>query len=157
MLSALCVAVAASPAAADPTPSSIAGRWQGPSYRTAALAPDCGDGQCTITLDIAPCAEGWCGVEVGKGNACGGTALKLGAGKEGTGHVLFEGRLELARATEPYVVQAYLVPAAGDEQEMLEIIGDTGGEFRVFRRSFPFHTNLVRLGEGTCRAEKPVS
>jgi hypothetical protein len=110
-----------------------------------------------ITLDIAPCGEGWCGIEVTDGKTCGATALKLGRGEAESSHIIFEGKLELARNTEPYTVQAYLSPAAGDASETLEIIGDTGGEFRVFRRSFPFHTQLARTGEAVCRGEKPVS
>jgi hypothetical protein len=35
--------------------------------------------------------------------------------------------------------------------------GDTGGEFRMFRRTFPFHATLTRTSEATCKLEKPVS
>ena len=157
ILGALCVLAAASPAGARLAAPDIAGRWQGENYRTASLAPDCGGGACTLTLDIVRCGEGWCGIAVGHDNRCGGTALTLDAGEEGTGNTLFKGRLELASGTEPYVVQAYLVPAEGDAPVTLDIIGDTGGEFRMFRRSFPFQTNLVRAGAATCKAEKPVS
>ncbi len=163
ILGALCVAAAAATAASAAQPAggiaatTIAGRWQGPNYMTAARAPDCDGGKCTLTLDIVPCGTGWCGIEVASDNKCGGTALRLDAGEAGGGSTLFKGRLELARGTEPYVVQAYLVPASGDDKEWLEIQGDTGGEFRVFRRSFPFNAHLVRAGEAICRTEKPVS
>ena len=165
ILGALCVAAAAaaaSPAGATPqgdgiAATTIAGRWQGTNYMTAARAPDCDGGKCTLTLDIVPCDDGWCGIEVASDNKCGGTALKLDAGETGGGSTVFKGSLELARGTEPYIVQAYLVPTAGDVTEWLEIQGDTGGEFRVFRRSFPFNAHLARAGEAVCKSEKPVS
>jgi hypothetical protein len=164
ILGALCVAAAAAALPASATPqadgigvTTIAGRWQGPNYMTAARAPDCDGGRCTLTLDIVPCGTGWCGIEVASDNKCGGTALKLDAGEGGGSSTVFKGSLELAQGTEPYVVQAYLVPASGDDKEWLEIQGDTGGEFRVFRRSFPFNAHLVRAGDAICRTEKPVS
>jgi hypothetical protein len=158
----LCVAAAAaSPAGAAPQGdgivTTIAGRWQGANYMMSARAPDCDGGRCTLTLDIVPCGDGWCGIEVAADNKCGGTALKLDAGETSRGSTVFKGRLELAHGTEPYVVQAYLVPASDDDTQRLEIQGDTGGEFRVFRRSFPFNANLVRAGDAICRTEKPVS
>jgi len=164
ILGGLCVAAAAAAAStagatppADGIGAAIAGRWQGPNYMIAARAPDCDGGRCTLTLDIVQCGDGWCGIEVAADNKCGATALKLDAGEAGGGSTVFKGRLELARGTEPYVVQAYLVPASGDDKEWLEIQGDTGGEFRVFRRSFPFNAHLVRAGDAICRTEKPVS
>jgi hypothetical protein len=157
ILTALCVVAAAAASAAKPASSEIAGRWQGPNYRMAALAPDCGEGKCKLTLDIVRCAEGWCGIEVGDDNSCGATALKMDAGEKGTGSTVFKGRLALAQGTEPYVIQAYLIPASDDDSERLEFEGDTGGEFRAFRRSFPFSAHLVRAGEAHCRSEKPVS
>mgnify|MGYP001304265228 CR=1 FL=1 len=66
-------------------------------------------------------------------------------------------KLELARGTEPYVVEAYMHPAVAEGRAELSITGDTGGEFRVFRRSFPFHATLERTGEATCKLDKPVS
>jgi hypothetical protein len=162
ILGALCVAAAAAAVSAvQPAgavgAASIAGRWQGPNYMLSARAPDCEGGRCTLTLDIVPCGTGWCGIEVASDNKCGGTALKLDAGEGGGSSTVFKGSLELARGTEPYVVQAYLVPSSGDDKEWLEIQGDTGGEFRVFRRSFPFNAHLVRAGDAICRTEKPVS
>jgi hypothetical protein len=163
ILCALCVAAAAATSAGATPPAdgiaaaTIAGRWQGSNYMLAARAPDCDGGKCTLTLDIVPCGDGWCGIEVASDNKCGGTALKLDGGEKGGGSTVFKGHLELARGTEPYVVQAYLVAASGDDKEWLEIQGDTGGEFRVFRRSFPFNAHLVRAGDAICRTEKPVS
>ena len=84
--------------------------------------------------------------------------MRLDGSSSESGNVYFKGKLELAKGTEPYVVQAYLVPAVdATEPQTLEILGDTGGEFRMFRRSFPFSTQLVRSGDAVCKAEKPVS
>lgn len=143
------------PAAVD-----LSGRWEGRSFELARASADCGDKPCTLTLDLARCAGGWCGVEViGTEQRCGATALRLDAGAGGNGSVTtFKGKLALAKGTEPYVVEAYLVsdaPATGARE--LQITGDTGGEFRVFRRSFPFNATLARTSEAHCRPESTVS
>jgi hypothetical protein len=163
ILGVLCVLAAAATPAAAVSPdagsaaATIAGRWQGPNYILARNG-DCSGGKCTLTLDIVACGNGWCGIEVAQDMSCGGTALKLDGGESGNGSTLYKGRLELAEGTEPYIVQAYLIPAAsGDGKEWLEIQGDTGGEFRVFRRSFPFNAQLARTGNAVCKTEKPVS
>jgi hypothetical protein len=156
----LCVMAAAGPAVAELAPGDISGRWEGENRSFVAPAPQgpaCEHGRCKLTLDIVRCAGGWCGIEVGGNNVCGATALKLDAGTAGTGNVLFTGRLELARGTEPYVVQAYLLPASGGASVTLHITGDTGGEFRIFRRSFPFQATLARTSDAACRAEQKVS
>jgi hypothetical protein len=113
-----------------------------------------------LVVDIAKCQTGWCGVEVvGSEQRCGATALKLDSGQEtGGSSTLFKGKLELAKGTEPYVVEAYLVSmSGGDVKTELQISGDTGGEFRMFRRSFPFNATLVRSGDAHCRPESTVS
>ncbi len=137
----------------------IAGRWEGRTFELARRASDCGDKPCTLTLDVARCATGWCGVEViGSEQRCGSTALKLDAGEASGGSTLFKGKLELAKGTEPYVVEAYLVTMSGDAiEKQLQIVGDTGGEFRMFRRSFPFNATLAKSGEGRCKPETTVS
>lgn len=167
---ALCVLAAAAPALAtdsaiEPAAASggvdLSGRWQGRSFILARRDSDCSGKRCVLTLDIMKCATGWCGVEVLDGEArCGATALRLDAGTtaEGTTTPQFRGNLELAKGTEPYVVEAYLVSAGGEGTEReLQIAGDTGGEFRMFRRSFPFNATLVRAGEPSCRPESAVS
>jgi hypothetical protein len=113
-----------------------------------------------LVVDIAKCQTGWCGVEVvGSEQRCGATALILDSGQEtGGSSTLFKGKLELAKGTEPYVVEAYLVSmSGGDVKTELQISGDTGGEFRMFRRSFPFNATLVRSGDAHCRPESTVS
>ncbi|HEX2843045.1 MAG TPA: hypothetical protein VHO05_17370 [Hyphomicrobium sp.] len=137
----------------------ISGRWEGRTYEIARRGPDCGDKPCTLTLDVARCATGWCGVEVtGSEQRCGDTALKLDAGDASGSVTLFKGKLELAKGTEPYVVEAYLVNMSGDTvAKQLQIAGDTGGEFRMFRRTFPFNATLARSGEARCKPETTVS
>jgi hypothetical protein len=164
-LAALCVAAWAAAALAgdnageepidQPAAADLAGRWEGQSFALGRAAETCEDGPCTLTLDLSPCRDGWCGVEVGKKAACGTTALKLDGGTTGVGNVVFRGKLELARGTEPYTVEAYL--RRDDGKPVFEIAGDTGGEFRVFRRSFPFNAALARIGDAKCRPEGAVS
>lgn len=173
-LAAVCVLAGAAPLAAGEVPVSppdaasvsqhdLSGRWEGRSYELARTRTDCGDKPCTLTLDIAKCASGWCGVEVtgeGEDRRCGATALKLdgGSGAEQGGAPLFKGDLSLAKGTEPYVVEVYLVvPGASEPEAQLQIVGDTGGEFRMFRRSFPFNATLAKVGEARCRPESTVS
>lgn len=148
---------------AEPSASSgdLSGRWEGPSYfdMKAKANEDCagGDGPCMLKLDVVACGEGWCGIELGKDDRCGATALRLSKGKTDADRSSFEGKLELAKGTEPYVVRAFLGSGTPDGRPSLDIIGDTGGEFRMFRRSFPFQTTLVRSGEPHCKPETTVS
>lgn len=137
----------------------LSGRWEGPSYFDLQAKQDCGGpaGLCMMRLDVVACGEGWCGIELGKDDKCGGTALRLSKGKDETGQSFFEGKLELAKGTEPYVVRAFLIPDGAGGKPSLHIIGDTGGEFRIFRRSFPFQTTLARSGEPHCKPETTVS
>jgi len=137
----------------------LGGRWKGRSYELA-RAGDCGDEPCTLTLDLVRCAKGWCGVEVvGDTHRCGGTALKLDTGTANPGGAsVFKGSLALAKGTEPYVVEAYMLPArSAEDTTEIQISGDTGGEFRAFRRSFPFNATLVRIGDAVCRPDATVS
>jgi len=162
---ALCVLAWAAAAAAEesagaepqeqPAASEIAGRWEGASFALGRAQSDCEDDRCTLVLDLSACRTGWCGVEVGRDAACGATALTLDGGAVGSGNVVFKGKLSLARGTEPYVVEAYLRRDEG--KPALEIIGDTGGTFRMFRRSFPFNATLARAGDAKCRPEGAVS
>jgi hypothetical protein len=160
------VALANEPGAADkagagaPAAIDLAGRWEGRSYELARRVADCSDERCMLVLDIARCQNGWCGVEViGTERRCGATALKLDGGQATAGtSTLFKGKLELAKGTEPYVIEVYLMPGGGDDPKTeLQITGDTGGEFRMFRRSFPYNATLVRSGDAHCRPESTVS
>lgn len=165
----LCVLSAAGPALAGEAPGGkpaeaaavdLAGRWEGRTFELSRASQDCGEKPCTLTLDLVRCTTGWCGVEVtGAEHRCGATALRLDAGEANpNGPTLFKGKLELAQGTEPYVVEAYLVgPSAGEDTAEFQITGDTGGEFRMFRRSFPFNATLVRAGDAQCRPDATVS
>jgi hypothetical protein len=155
MLSALCVLAAASPLSAAITAADIAGRWQGESYARDTGGP--------LTLDIVACGSGWCGVKVEVGDKCGGTALRIDSGtaEAGSDYIQFKGTLELAPGTEPYVVQTSLFVPAPDTpsgaQLTMQITGDTGGEFRAYRRSFPFEAQMVRIKDPVCHAPQTVS
>jgi hypothetical protein len=142
-----------------PVQLDLSGRWEGPSYFDLKGGQDCGaaSGSCMLRLDVVACGEGWCGVELSKDDKCGGTALRLGKGKAEPDRATYEGKLELAKGTEPYVVRAFLASNAPGGKPSLEIIGDTGGEFRMFRRSFPFQTTLSRSGDPHCKPETTVS
>jgi len=153
MLSVICVLVAAALAsgaiAADVKVTDVAGRWQGQSWRLEAGTQ--------LTLDIVACGDGWCGIRVTGNDTCGGTALKLDGGAPDGDNLMFKGTLELAPGTEPYVVQAYLMPASEGSPLALQIIGDTGGEFRAYRRSFPFEATMARASDAVCHAPQRVS
>lgn len=153
ILSALCVFAAATPLSATISPATIAGRWQGDSW-----ANDAGG---KLTLDIVRCGEGWCGVKVDTENHCGGTALKVDAGSLDGDYVQFNGTLQLAPKTEPYVVQVSVFPPEVNEAPgtplKLQITGDTGGQFRAYRRSFPFEATLERIQDSVCHAPETVS
>jgi hypothetical protein len=163
----LCVLAGAAPVSAEEgqrpaAPADLAGRWEGNTYELSrARSAECGGGPCKLTLDLVRCGAGWCGVEVvGAERRCGLTALKLdgGTGADNGSVPVFKGSLSLAKGTEPYVVEVYLVaPGAGDTGPSLQIVGDTGGEFRVFRRSFPFNATLAKISDATCRPESTVS
>lgn len=153
ILSALCVLAAASPLSAAITAANIAGRWQGESWAGEAGGP--------LTLDIVACGEGWCGIKVEAGDKCGGTALKIDAGMVEGNYIQFKGTLQLAPNTEPYVVQTSIFTTAAEDPPgaplKLQITGDTGGQFRAYRRSFPFEAQLARTKDALCHAPQTVS
>lgn len=155
ILSGLCVLAAASPLSAAVTAANIAGRWQGESYARDTGGP--------LTLDIVACGTNWCGVKVEADDKCGGTALRIdaGAAEADSDYIQFKGTLELAPGTEPYVVQTSLFVPAPDAPAgaplTLQITGDTGGEFRAYRRSFPFEAQMVRIKDAVCHTPQTVS
>lgn len=138
---------------------SIAGRWSGTPYAIKNDARRCKpDGECTLVLDIVPCANGWCGIEVDAANVCGGEAMQLTTHADKQRQNAFQGKLSLGKGTDPYVIDASFDAAEDGRPATLELVGDTGPEFRWFRRSFPFHAALTRVGDAACKAnEKPVS
>lgn len=159
----LCVAAAAGTAwagsALKAPPADLSGRWEGDSHSMSGPEGGCDGGQCPLRLDIVACGETWCGIEVAKDGGCGGKALELKAiTEEGVSPGGLEGKLQLASGTEPYVIHAYVSEAdSAGQKDALHMTGDTGGEFRFWRRSFPFHATLARTGDAICKDLKPVS
>jgi hypothetical protein len=145
------VLVAAAPAALarDLGATEIAGRWSGPSYgvKTGSI----------LTLDIVACGAGWCGIRVEAADKCGGTALKLGPGIVEENTARFEGTFSLAAGTEPYTVHAAIFAPEEGKPLQMQVTGDTGGEYRAFRRSFPFEAGLARVQDAVCRIPETVS
>lgn len=166
ILAAVCVvAGAATVSAAEPAKPTafqslddLGGRWQGHFRAFGAKRVACsGEGCNTLTLDVSRCGEGWCGVEVATGGACGTTALKIGAGKRDGGQTAFEGTLQLAERTEPYTVRISGHPGEAGKPATLWAVGDTGGSLRMLRRTFPFEAQLARQGEASCKPEHKTS
>ena len=153
ILSALCVLATASSLSAGITAANIAGRWQGDSWAVNAGGP--------LTLDIVACGTSWCGIKVEANDSCGGTALKIDAGAMEGDYIRYTGTLQLAPGTEPYVVQTSIFTPTPDDPPgtplKLQITGDTGGEFRAYRRSFPFEAQMVRIEDAVCHAPETVS
>lgn len=153
MLSAVCVLATAAPLLAETMPKNafdISGRWQGKAYAVGGAADE-------LTLDVVACGTGWCGIKVEANETCGHTALKLAAGGIEDERTVFKGTLALARETEPYVIESYLVAEADGAPPKLQMIGDTGGTFRIFRRSFPFEASLARTRDAICKSTQTLS
>lgn len=143
--------------AALSTPS-LAGRWSGTPHVIRNDASRCTDGDCKLVLDIVACASGWCAIEVDRANACATEVMQLKTHSDTKRKDAFEGKLSLGKDTQNYVIDAHLMAAEDDTPAMLELVGDTGPEFRWFRRSFPFHAALARVGDAVCKSsEKPLS
>jgi hypothetical protein len=140
--------LAAFPADAGPTAPDIGGRWQGESYAN--------EGGGKLTLDIVACGAGWCGIKVADNAACGDTALKWAADRR-ENNAQFEGTLQLAPGTEPYTVHATIFPPEEGKPLAMQITGDTGGQFRAYRRSFPFEAQMARLRDAIAHAPQTVS
>jgi hypothetical protein len=134
-IAAVCVAGVASAA-----PEGIEGRWFAAEKK--------------LTLDIARCAAGWCGVEV-DGGRCGRTVLRLDAGDlRGKPP---SGTLQLTSDSWRYGVRAFL--RQDDGTSVLTIAGHTGegDRFASMRRTFNFHAAFVRLEAPACTPDNKVS
>lgn len=143
-------------AAASVTAADFAGRWSGNYHGYGAARANCDGGPCKITLDITPCANSWCGVLVKEDGSCGSAALKVEAGEGKDDWMHFNGRLELEPKAASYAIQATLWNNAKGEKGV-DIIGDTGKELVLMRRSFPFSARLSRSGDAVCKSEKATS
>ncbi len=126
------------------TTPSLAGRWSGQPYAIQNDATRCENGECKLVLDIVACAGGWCAIEVDTKNACAAEVMQLKTHSDPKRKDAFEGKLSLGKDTQSYVIDANVQPAEDGRPATLEIVGDTGPEFRWFRRSFPFHATSRR-------------
>jgi hypothetical protein len=151
---------------ANLAPISLAGRWTGPRYANNMRAADgqnCGGKACTLTYDIVACPTGWCGIAVSDETPCGAIAVRLKGEASGKRHNAFTGKLELAKGSAPYSVEAWYTPngdqaGEGSDQPHLNFVGDTGdGGMLMMRRSFPFQAELARTGDAQCTLEKATS
>ena len=155
--------------ARDAGPINLAGRWTGPHYGYARVGPKaaresaggpCGDKPCTLTYDIVKCDGGWCGIAVSDAMPCGAIGLRLSGDAAPNRPNAFTGKLELAKGAAPYVIEAwYGAPEEGaaDAMPRLSLIGDTGTELLMMRRSFPFQAELNRIADAQCTLEKATS
>jgi len=107
-----------------------------------------------LVLDISSCGEGWCGVNVVEG-VCGATVLRVKQSKEGPEFVSLSGKLELASGAQPYFVQARVFRT--NAAPRLQILGDSRADFSVMRRSYPFVSNMSRIGKALCRPDAKTS
>jgi hypothetical protein len=148
-LLAAAVPIAAGAATGELKATDIAGRWIGASYTETSGG--------TLTLDIVACGTGWCGIKVEAGDKCAGTGLKVNAGVVEENNAQFEGTLELTPNTEPYIIHATIFPPEEGKPLEMRITGDTGGEFRAYRRSFPFEAAMARIKDAVCRVPQTVS
>ena len=144
--------------AGEMSPVSLAGRWAGHyyAYGRSSDAKDCGAGGCNLTYDIVACKEGWCGIAIKDDNTCGAVAVHLSANTE-PGKTEFRGKLELAKGAAPYSVAAWYSADPESKAGELHLIGDTGPELMLFRRSFPLEANFTRTGDATCKIDDATS
>lgn len=169
-LASSCGAIAAdtsdSVKSATATPINLAGRWTGRHYGFASKrilkGEEAAPARSTLTYDIVACGDDWCGIRVTDETPCGAVTLKMARDpKSGRGNA-FNGKLELAKGSAPYVVEAwYSAPdtkaGEGSDKAHLNFVGDTGGELLMMRRSFPFQAEIARVGEPVCTLEKATS
>ena len=119
-------------------------------------------GSCTLTFDIVACGTEWCGIAVDTAQRCGSVAMKLKASDDPARGNAFGGSLELAKGSDPYTIEAwYRAPDEGTGENSgkpgLSVIGDTGPELLMLRRSFPLQAELTRVSDATCAVEKATS
>ena len=136
----------------------LAGRWSGRYYgygRHESRA-DCAETGCTLTYDIVACNDGWCGIAVKDDKTCGPVGVRLTTDEAKKGASAFKGKLELAKGSAPYTVEAWYRAEEGGATS-LHFLGDTGPELLLMRRSFPFEANLARTGEANCTLDKATS
>jgi hypothetical protein len=109
-----------------------------------------------LTLDIVACGADWCGTRIDDQGGCAGTALRLSLAPkqpQDRSAASFKGQLEVVKGSSPYYVEAWSEGLGADARPTLRMVGDTGGEIRVLRRTFPFSANLVRTDKAHCLAD----
>ena len=136
------------------SPTHITGRWRGHHFSPG----KCADKGCNLAFDIVPCGQGWCGIALGKNDACGAATLTLNAGTaKNEAELRFEGKLTLAEGSEPYGVRVDLDPSDPPGDLLLNFVGASEAHFALLDRDFPFSALLVRAGDAVCKADKSVS
>lgn len=144
-------------------PIVLAGRWSGPRYGYARRIPkadNSGGNANMLTYDIVACGNEWCGIAVSDETPCGPIGLRMTGDTAPNRSNAFKGRLELAKGTASYVIEAwYGAPDAGDSSSAarLSLVGDTGTELLMMRRSFPLQAELRRIGDAQCTLEQVTS
>lgn len=159
---AVCVAGWATCAlAGDVVRPSLEGRWTGHFGGSSVRPESCTNaGECKLTLDIVACGKDWCGTRIDDKGGCAGTALKLSlAANQPDNHNFanYKGKLELVKGSSPYYLDAWSRRSDANATPELHMVGDTGGEIRFLRRTFPFSANLTRTDKAHCQADAKTS
>jgi hypothetical protein len=130
-----------SPAQSQST-AALEGRWR-------SQAPD-------LTLDIARCSEGFCGMFVDDSGACGGRVLTFARLAPAIFGTEASGRLQLPGTRMPLDARVALAAQPQGATPGLDIVAIEPGGGSFIRRVFPFEAHLVRVGTASC-AVGPVS
>jgi hypothetical protein len=138
------------------SPSQSGSQSPAQQQSTAALEGRWRSQQPPLTLDIARCADGFCGMAVDDSGACGGRVLTFAGpaptlmGREASG------RLQLPGTRTPLDARVALAAQPQGAAPALDIVGVEPGGGGFMRRVFPFEAHLVRIGTASC-AVRPVS
>ncbi len=108
-----------------------------------------------LTLDMARCAEGFCGMAVDASGQCGRRVLTFAALAPPAG-LQPSGRLQLPEHRAPLDARVALALQRPGAPPSLEIAAVEAGSGAFMRRVFPFQAWLVRIGDAAC-AVQPVS
>jgi hypothetical protein len=111
--------------------------------------------QPALTLDIARCAEGFCGRRVDDSGQCGPRVLTF-TGPVARFALQPSGRLQLPEHRAPLDARVALAQERPGAALDLEIAAVEAGGGAFMRRVFPFQARLVRIGDVGCPVQ-PVS
>jgi hypothetical protein len=112
--------------------------------------------QPALTLDIARCAEGFCGMAVDDSGGCGGRVLTFSGPAPTLLGSEASGRLQLPGTRAPLDARVALAPLPQGTAPVLEIVAVEAGGGGFMRRVFPFEARFARVGAAGC-AVRPVS